>query len=150
MTSFNDLVLKILLEAGWDNHRQIDIHPILNKMTSSGAFIVLPAIEFLKQFGNLKLLFTNKKNSKPDDIDFNPIRAMEIETLDRLQEDYEPRLGNKKLTFIGTAYREHFVLVMDENGAVFGGYDDFLVKIANSGEGAIEAIVQDYEFEEIV
>ncbi len=74
---------------------------------------------------------------------------MEMEVTERILGDYQNRI-KKRLCSIGTAYREHFVLLMADDNHIYGGYDDLLYFIANSPENAIEAIILDYDFIEIL
>lgn len=140
----------LLIKSGWYENRRIDTSNLLEKVSENGYEILPKVIEFLKEFDGLIIRFYNLKNSLADDdvtIDFN--KASELECIERIREDYQHRIG-KRLCVIGTAYREYFVLIMDEEGRVYGGYDDYLVKIADSAIEAINAIVSGKKFTEIV
>lgn len=144
----NSIVREVLIKNGWFNSRLINPTEIELLYTRNSYPILDCVIEFLKNFYTLKIVFSNKKTGNLDDINFDVKRAMDMESIERVIIDYEPRI-KKKLCIIGSAYREHFILLMDEDGSVYGGFDTYFVKIAPSGYLAIEAIILDKEFEEI-
>ena len=55
----------------------------------------------------------------------------------------------RKLCPIGEADRGYLVLIMDEQGAVYGGYDDFFVEVGESGHTAIENLCSGKELKSI-
>lgn len=145
----NRSVLEPLLKSGWFIERKIDRNLITTILKLEGYPLLDKAINFLERFGNLVIYFRNIRNGLPDDdINFDIEHATNVENSERILESYKPRVG-KDLCLIGSAYRGHFCLAMDSDGAVYGGYSDYLCKISNSGEGAIEAIILDYDFVEI-
>jgi len=135
----------LLTQAGWSETRKVDRSKLIELITENNYDVLPKAIQFLEEFNGLIIKFTNLKNGGIDDITLDFNKATELEYPERIHEDYEPRIG-KKLCAIGTAYRDHFILVMDEDGKVYGGYDSYLVKIADTGIDAIEAIVSNKEF----
>ena len=101
-------------------------------------------------FSGKEIWFVNLKNGlKEDDITLDPMKGLELEVIERLFEDYQPRLNNLLLYPIGTAYREHFVLMISSQGSIYGGYDDYLVRIGDSFEAAVENMINDADFEVI-
>ena len=144
----NRQTLELLTQSGWTENRVIDSKIIIDFYYANGCPIIEKAISFLKSFYGITIMFTNKRTQQLDNFSFNLIRAFEIEVMERIKEDYEPRI-RRELCIIGTAYREHFVLLMDDLGVVYGGYDHFFVEIAKSGYEAIEAIINDSDFLEI-
>lgn len=54
--------------------------------------------------------------------------------------EYERRSGEPALTPIGEAARGHLIMCMGPGGQVYGGYDDFLVRLGASGDDAIEGL----------
>ncbi|MBO9702124.1 MAG: SUKH-3 domain-containing protein [Sporocytophaga sp.] len=141
-------VLQILSNGGWTPERRLDKNVII-KMIEKENYDAFPkVVEFLQSFEGLSFKFLNKRSLKEDNFDFCFDRSIELEVPERLNEDYEPRIG-KKLCLIGTAYRDYMVLMMAEDGFVYGGYDNFLVEIADSGIKAIEGIIKDYDFKRI-
>lgn len=145
----NEIVLNALINAGWRIGRQISRDSFVEILHSEGYETSKCVIDFLEEFGGLTIFFKNLRNGlEDDDINFDIEHATHIENSERILEDYGLRIG-KKLCLIGTAYRDHFCLVMSDDGSVYGGYSDFLCKIGDSGIQAIEAILLDYTFEEI-
>lgn len=143
----NSTVLDVLHKGLWSEDRSIDRGIISRFFVNTGQPVLSKAIEFLESFYCLSFNFNNIKNGLVDDFDFDVFGANELLSSGWLDE-YKARIG-KDVCLIGTAYRKHFVLLMDADGAVYGAYDSFLVKIAESGQAAIEAIVLNQESEEI-
>ncbi len=148
-TIFSPESYNCLINGGWSNNRTIDRNVIAKKLTNEGYKIFPRAIEFLEKFEGLHIIFHNKRTKKNDDFDFDIEKAFHIEVPERINEDYKDRIGANLLCPIGSAYREHFILIMDENGIVYGGYDDYLVKMGDSYIEAINSIISDQEFMEI-
>lgn len=140
---------KLAKESGWTDYRKVDKEVIIQEILNEGYPIIEKAVEFLESFWNIVIYFVNRKNGiQEDDINFNFNHASNLEVPERLLKDYEPRIG-KKVCLIGSAYRDHFILMMADDGSVYGGYDSFLCKIADNGYEAIEAIILDKPFIEL-
>src|SRR5882757_9665680 len=120
----------LLHNAGWNENRQLDRNNLIKTVKDAGYEALPKVIDFLAMFEGIVIRFINLKNGVNDDITLDLGKAIELETVERISEDYQVRIG-KKLCIIGTAYRDHFVLVMDEDGAVYGGYDNLLVNISD-------------------
>lgn len=135
-----------LLKAGWNSERSLNKEEIIEKLSIEGYSVFKEVVDFLASFEGIEVNFFNKKSKKIDDFNFCLERAFNLEVPERLMEDYLPRIQKQKICPIGTAYRDHFILIMDDNGIVYGAYDDFLVKIGNSYFEAINAIISDQEF----
>lgn len=144
----NEIIKKALYLSGWNEKRNINIDEIKTTLISEGYTVFDCVTNFLRCFGNLIIHFKNLKNGQLDDINFFIDHAIQVENSERILQDYSLRIG-KKCCLIGSAYRDHFCLIMCEDGEVYGGYSDYLYKISNSGEAAIEAIILDYNFIEI-
>jgi hypothetical protein len=144
----NSEVIILLKKSGWEEKRRINSEFISNLYKTYGYTPLIKVITFLQNFYGLTIFFKNKRNGLDDNFSFDLTRAFEIEVIERVKDNYEPRIG-KELCIIGTAYREHFILLMDVEGNVYGAYDDYLVFIASSGYEAIEAILEDKIFKEI-
>jgi hypothetical protein len=143
-----DNVKDILLKAGWNENRKLDKNRLEQLIIQNGYDILPKVLDFLMVFEGIVIRFINLKNGISDDITIDFVKATQLESSDRIFQDYQLRI-RRKLCIIGTAYREHFVLIMDEDGKVYGGYDNYLVKIADTGIGAIESIVNNEKFIEI-
>lgn len=131
------------------DRKRIELELLQNKIRAEGYPIFEIVISFLLEYRGKKFSFRNRRNNlKNDDIIIDFDYATNLENAERINEDYVPRIG-KELCVIGAAYRDHFVLMMAADGSVYGGYSDYLCKIGNSGIDAIEAIMDDREFEEV-
>ncbi|HTM99774.1 MAG TPA: SUKH-3 domain-containing protein [Pedobacter sp.] len=144
----NAEVEKIVRDAMLNTQQQ-DKNEIIELIKIEGYPIFNSVIEFLTDFGGLHVYFKNQQNGiVNDDINFDLNHAFNLEVPERVFKDYIPRV-KKELCIIGTAYRDHFILLMSNDGNVYGGYDDYLCKISNTGIGAIEAIILNQSFIEI-
>ena len=141
-------IRNLLIKAGWNENRQVNRFQLTDQISKNGYEVLPEVVDFLEVFEGLTIRFPNLKNGINDDITLDFKKATELECPERIHEDYQPRIG-KKLCIIGTAYRDHFVLIMAEDGKVYGGYDNYLVRISDTGIGAIEAIINNEKFTEI-
>ncbi len=145
---FFDNTLDILKNAGWSNERKISKKHLEEKLIKEGYHPNSVILNFLSNYADLNCFFYNKRTEDKDDFSFNLDRAFELEVAEKINEDYYNRIKSN-LCPIGTAYREHLVLLMDNEGKVYGAMDDYLVKIGNDYIFAINNIVNDIEFIEI-
>lgn len=126
--------------AGWSENRRSDEN-LIKQQTMSEGYPILPAVvDFMKNFGGLVIYFQNKRNRIQDDINLDFEHATHLETKGKIIIAYKPRIG-KSLCPVGTAYRDHLVLLMSEDGNLYGAYEDYLCYTSDSGIGEIEAIV---------
>jgi len=137
---------KLLEKAGWHEGRKLN-YEYISEMVGTEGYAQMPnVISFLQEFLDIKILFKNKRNGlKNDDINFSFKEATNLVVPERINEDYAQRIG-KEICLIGSAYREHMVLMMSNDGFVYAGYDNFLCKVADSGNEAIKSIIYDYDF----
>jgi hypothetical protein len=141
------VVLDVLRKGMWHEDRKVERDLIVKFFDNTNQPVLSKAIEFLEVFYCLSFNFLNIRNGFIDDFDFDVFRAKELLSSGWLDE-YKARIGNN-VCLIGTAYREHYVLLMDADSAVYGAYDSYLVKIAESGQAAIEAIILGHKSIEI-
>ena len=142
-------ILELIRKAGWKIGVRKSKDEIQEIIKQNGYSPFECVVDFLCEFNGLKILFFNRRNGlKDDDISFDFIHAASLESIERVRDDYELRIG-KPLCLVGTAYRDYFVLMMSDDGNVYGAYDDFLCKIGDSGLAAIRNIVFDEPFIEI-
>ncbi len=142
-------ILDVLQQLGWVENKTNTKDDIISIIQKEGYPAFTAVVDFLKLFLDSVIYFENKRNGlKNDDMNFSFERATNFEAPERINGSYSQRIG-KELCLIGSAYRDHMVLMMSEDGYVYGGYDNFLCKISNTGLGAIEAIIYDRDFIEI-
>ncbi|MEJ8819930.1 SUKH-3 domain-containing protein [Lacibacter sp. H407] len=142
-------VKNILINAGWSELRRISKNIVVDQLTFEGYPVLDNVVETMQNLGGLVIKFSNKRNGlKDDDINFDFDHATGLEVPDRIFNNYMPRV-KKQLVLIGTAYRDHFVLMMADDNSIYGGYDDYLCKIGNTPTDAIENIILDKDFDEI-
>jgi len=148
MVSFSRKVRKYLENAGWNENRIINIDTFKNSLLENKYHFFKSTENFLQRFGYLHIVYPINIETESD-LHFDVIQA--INEIDPLwgQKNYYKRLGNRNICIIGQAHSDHLTLFMDDLGAVYGGFDDFLCFIANSGEEAIEAICLKKSFKEI-
>lgn len=91
------------------------------------------------EYGGLNIQFT-VRNGIESNLHFDVNQAVEEVDPIWVQKAYYDRLGKIDLCVIGQVYTDHLVLMMDNNGNVYGGFDSYFSFIARSGEEAIEAI----------
>jgi hypothetical protein len=145
----NATVEKIVRQSGWDETRKANRAKLAEKIKKDGYLILENGLDFMEQFEGLIIYFENKKNGiKDDDINFDFEHATHLIDAERINLDYSVRI-KKPLMLIGSAYRDHFVLLMSDDKNVYGAFDSFICKIADSGIEAIEAIILDKDFETI-
>jgi hypothetical protein len=56
------------------------------------------------------------------------------------EREYERRSREPALTPVGEAARGYLIMCMGADGHVYGGYDDFLIRLGTSGDDAIEGL----------
>ncbi|MBF9142692.1 SUKH-3 domain-containing protein [Hymenobacter properus] len=139
MYNFSPSTLAYLTQAGWEVGRKewtIKYRAFL----SGEGYDWFPAVaDFLAEFGDLLIRFKREDGSS-DTIDLDACNASSGFDSRWVTEDYTRRIGQTKFCAIGQAYSNHMLLFMDEAGRVYGGFDDFLCFIGNSGAEAIEVI----------
>jgi hypothetical protein len=148
MAQFVEPINNLLHEAGWDSDRSINIDLFKRKLEEDGYVLSLAVKDFLKEFGGLKIAFGRYDST--DHFHFDVITAVEGIHPAWIHQDYSIRLNNHNLCIIGQAYSNHLTLVMDDDGKVYGGFDDELFFIANSGREAIVNICLDRKPEKIL
>ena len=151
LSRFKDkFVETIARQAGWHEQRSIDRGSIVEQIKKEGYTAMSNVVDFMTHFNGIVILFDNKRNGiKDDDIRFDFEHATHLEVPERVNGNYANRI-QKALIPIGSAYRDHFVLLMANDNCVYGGYDNYLCKIGDSGFDAIEAIILDRKFIEIL
>ena len=147
MPKLSDKTKKILRGAGWSETRAVD-PGVYRRVLEAEGYPVHPCVlEFLRSFASIRAFFTTTQG-EDNDFFLDPVEAVDVIYMERVAEDYSPRIG-MPLCVIGLYHHDNMVLLMDSGGAVYGGYDETLLHIADSGEEAIEAMVSGAEFSEV-
>jgi hypothetical protein len=98
------------------------------------------AEEFLSRYGGLyvhKYVKIKEHGYVTEICNFDAVRA--VNSVDGgWYHDYSKRIG-KPVTPIGQCSQAHMSLCMSDDGCVYGGFDELLYKIADSGEEAVLA-----------
>ena len=69
------------------------------------------------------------------------VDALGTDLVPEASEEYSERVG-LPLIPIGKAYNGHLLLMIDENGALYGAYDNFLTELGDDFEDGLNAIFQ--------
>ena len=147
MSKFTDRTKEILEAQGWSETREVDPGVYVRVLEAEG-YPVHPCVrEFLRSFASIRAFFTTPEG-EDNDFFLDPVEAVDFIYMERVAEDYSPRVG-LSLCVIGLYHHNNMVLMMDSGGAVYGGYDETLMHIADSAEEAIEAMVAGAAFSEI-
>lgn len=145
---FASSTLEYLTQAGWKTGRHIDTIKYRAFLTGEG-YAWFPAVAvFLAEFGGLLVKF-KRENGRCDTLDFDACEASSGFDSQWVTENYARRIGQTKLCAIGQAHSNHLLLFMDEAGRVYGGFDEFLCRIEDSGEEAIKNICSNRSIWEI-
>jgi hypothetical protein len=144
---FSNKVQEYLKISGWTPARQIHIKNI-KYVLSENYNVSEKIIQFLTSFYLLDIKFLSPLSEQMDRIHFDVDKVIKDFDYLWVQEDYKFRT-NSNLCPIGQVFSDHMTLLMDEYGKVYGGYDDLLIYIAETGEEAIEAICTKKKFIEL-
>lgn len=144
---FSAKVKALLEEQGWHEGRVIDVNEFKETILKEGYTWIKSVEEFLKEFGELKISFTTGNNTISN-LHFDLIKAVD-DIFFEWTKVYSERIGNIEVCPIGQAFNDHLTILMDKTGKVYGGYDQSLFFIGNSGEEAIERICSNGELIEV-
>jgi len=148
MNGFSPSTRAYLTQAGWRAGRKAWTVKYRAFLTGEG-YACFPAVaDFLAEFGSIVIEF-KREDGRPDTIDLDACEASSGFDSRWVTEDYARRIGQTKFCAIGQAYSNHMLLFMDEAGRVYGGFDDLLWFIGNSGAEAIEIICSNSQIQEI-
>lgn len=147
MSKLSDKTKEILKGQGWSESRDVDPGVYVRVLEAEG-YPVHPCVqEFLRSFASIRAFFTTPEG-EDNDFFLDPVEAVDFIYMERVAEDYSPRVG-LPLCVIGLYHHNNMVLMMDSGGAVYGGYDETLMHIADSGVEAVEAMVSGAAFSEV-
>jgi hypothetical protein len=132
---------EILLRAGWDELRQINISEHVLFLKSEGYTITESAKKFIAEFGDLEIIHpAYRVKNENDKTHFNPSVAANHIYYERV-ETYEQKI-REKLVVVGEAFNEHLILMISESGKFFGAYDDYLTLLGNDTYEGINSICE--------
>ena len=133
-----------LEKYGWYPQRKIGITEIIKILTDEGYQLNKYAIEIIERYGNLEILHPSfKVKDKNETMHLNPLTACNHIYREKV-EDYESRT-KESLVVIGEAYNGYLVLMVSDNGSIYGGYDDYLTLLGKSFSEALDAILNSKE-----
>ena len=148
MTKFSEQTVKYLNQAGWAPGAVVDAASFSKVLLDAGFAPNVTALRFLQEFGGLHIEYPHKRvPGMMDNMHFNSSEVVR-DILPSTVAAYGAIVGGA-LCPIGEAARGYYILMMDETGAVYGAYGDFLVKVGDSGIEAIEALCSGKELQQI-
>lgn len=128
-----------LAGAGWSEDRSVEVDSVIQEWAADRYPVNQMAVDFLRSFGFLELRYAHARNPRSSDgCHFDAIRA--TNNVFPVTVRWWSERIHAPLVPIGEAFTTHVTLVMATDGAVYGGYDDYLWKIGADGEDAIEAL----------
>lgn len=141
MPRFGELTTQCLLKAGWHPGRYVPLPGETEAELRAGGHVLLPSARaFLAEFGGLTIACPHgRTQAAPDSFVIDAMPAARGRDPDWVRE-YERRSGEPDLTPVGEAAHGHLIMCMGPGGHVYGGYDDFLVRLGTSGDDAIEGL----------
>lgn len=141
MSEFSEKTQALLAKAGWQPGRSRPLSKYVSTLEANGYTMYESVRLFLAEYGGLFLTMGSQKDAWADCLQVDPLRAIDIVEREKVAV-YERRLG-AGLCVVGTGHRDHLVLMMDEKGAIYGGYDDYFDCLGKDSASAIEALCRD-------
>ncbi|MBV9791035.1 MAG: SUKH-3 domain-containing protein [Chloroflexi bacterium] len=136
--AFSDATKHQLRRAGWNPTRSVSTTHVIRSLEAEG-FTVFPVVrEFLQHFGNL--IFKERHGFFHTEITFHFDAQDAADGIFRERVEDYAELLHVPLCPIGRA--SHATLMMDPNGAIYGGFDDGLLLWGHTPIEAIENLVQ--------
>ena len=144
MNGLSETLRLHLSQAGWSEERSIDTGKYEQAITAAGLPFHLTVVEFVREFGGLKVEFPvlvrddskwDANRGRKEWFLIDPIKAIADCSVEWFKY-YSERAG-KPLCPIGQAHCGHAILLMAEDGAIYGGYDE---EFWEEGESGIEAL----------
>jgi hypothetical protein len=140
MSGLSDKLRAHLQSAGWSDSRKADIRPFERALEEEGYPVHESVVVFLRSFGGIAVAIPEQAD-RVGAVDFrlDPREAIDLIYRERVSEEYDLRVGSP-LCAVGVYFGRSIVLLMDADGGVYGGSDDFLVRLGSSGEEALETL----------
>jgi len=128
----NKQVMSVLLQNGWHYGRKENIDKYIKCLSIKKYFVNEIICDFLSEFGGL--IVRHESYSDPneyDKSDFDPIKAAGWIDSKWITEVYEP-LVNKRLCPVGVGFSEHMTYFISDDGALYGGFDNYFCIIGGN------------------
>jgi len=132
----------LLQQAGWYPGRDINIDGYVQALLAEG-YPVFPVVKkFLKKFGGIEIKFTfdTVYGTIASSVHFDAAAAAAAVYNEGYVSKYVERTGTP-LCVIGESENRNTTLMMDQEGKVYGGFDSDLAFFGETGEQAIENIL---------
>lgn len=138
---FSRLTTECLTKAGWYPGRTAPLPPEIEaELRADGHDLLASARSFLAEFGGLKVTHPHfRVVGTLDRFVIDPLLATRG-TDPAWVREYERRSKEPALTPIGEAARGYLIMCIGPEGAVYGGYDNVLLKLGASGDDMLEAL----------
>lgn len=151
--SFSQEALRLLAMAGWAEDRRQDISRYMKGCSRIGYALSPHIISFFERFGGLHVTSESPRkpySGLPFDFDAQDL----LSEMDSCTEyDFlcvRLSLPMCSIVPIGHCFNVHMELLMTQAGLVYAYSDGLLLKVGESGEQAIEALVTSTRFEEVL
>ena len=148
MIQFSETTNECLRRAGWTPGLAVDTTSFKELLTQAGFVAHDPALSFLREFGGLRIEYPHARVADMTDEMHFEISIVVKHVVPNDVDAYSRVIG-RMLCPIGEASRGYLVLMMDEQGAVYGAYDDFFAEVGKSGHAAIERLCSGKELKSI-
>lgn len=132
----NKVIEESLIQAGWFEGRTIETSNIEVKLKEKGYDIFELGKNFIKEYGLLKISFTNPRLPKfINIIDINPIISLGGISKS-VVEAYENHCGEPMIP-VAEIQQQCMTICITPRGWFYGGYDDWLLKLGENFEEAL-------------
>ncbi|WP_128102967.1 SUKH-3 domain-containing protein [Paenibacillus sp. DCT19] len=125
MGEMSDETRDILLKAGWDPNKKVDLSETVKFLETMGYQVFIPVVKTLSLFGGDQYKFKHPDGSL-ETFHFSPEEVVGDYYEKEDFEEFEARV-KEPLVIIGEAYRGNLIMFVSESGKVFGknGYSLF-------------------------
>lgn len=138
----------VLIKSGWYRGRGVDINQYLKLLHDEEYFVFGKALGFLKEYGELKIEYENPRRAGSDLIlSISPAEAVRSIFRD-VSRRYEKHCG-EAFVIVGEIPPMEMTWYITSSGAFYGGNDDFLIRLGDDFNQALNNIINGVEFEAI-
>jgi len=146
---FSEITVGLLREAGWTTNRDVPT-TAHEQALKAGGYQVFPVVrDFLRQFGGLQISRKFVWNRVPlvSKFHFDARIAVGAWSPEFIKSFESSERG--PLCVIGETEFGDSVLLMDEQGRLYSGTDEYLTLVGNSGYDAVEALCTGRKYRKI-